>query len=136
MDPNVALDDLRAALAAVRAAHEAIDAATDVDGLAEAIDDAIEAADEMADAAEALDGWLSRGGYPPVGWKLPAPGHTDEVLARMEAMHYLIQAEELESEFHMDAAKVQSVIYAGDQLRCLVKLLRGDKRAGTAWHGR
>jgi hypothetical protein len=57
MDPNEALSNLRAAAERVNAS---LDAEQPVDE-----DDAR----ELADAAQALDGWLSRGGFLPDGWK-------------------------------------------------------------------
>ena len=61
MDPDTALANLRNALARLRAAeghqpnsHEAFQHAA--------------AATEVADAAEALDGWLTGGGFLPATW--------------------------------------------------------------------
>jgi len=55
MDPEQALRDARAALAMIRSET------TDTQGIAEATD-------ELADAFEALDGWLSKGGFLPIAW--------------------------------------------------------------------
>lgn len=62
MDPNEALRALRAALADFDTALDA--------------DDANQAAMRLYDAADALDGWLSKGGFPPqdwAPWPVPAP---------------------------------------------------------------
>lgn len=55
MDPNQTLRDLRVALADHRAATS-ISAADD-------------AAQRLADHTQALDEWLSTGGFPPVAWQ-------------------------------------------------------------------
>lgn len=54
MDPNAVLDELRAAIA-------------DYDATAD-VQEADAAAQRIANAAEALDGWLSMGGFLPVDW--------------------------------------------------------------------
>jgi hypothetical protein len=56
MDPNATLEKLRAALAVL--AHD--DGTTDAD---------LKAVREAAEAAEALDEWLSRGGFLPSAWE-------------------------------------------------------------------
>lgn len=71
MDPNEALKRARAALARLRAADECAVVGL---GLGRCV---AEAADELADAFEALDGWLSTGGFLPAPWargQLPPPG--------------------------------------------------------------
>lgn len=54
MDPNQTLHDLRTALVDYRAATSV--------GASDA------AADRLADRAEALDTWLTNGGFPPDAW--------------------------------------------------------------------
>ena len=56
MDPDTALENAREALAVYARRYR--DKGT---GLSEA--------DDLADAFEALDGWLSRGGFLPDAWK-------------------------------------------------------------------
>jgi hypothetical protein len=58
MDPNEALRNARKALETYRAAQD-VD-----DNTGEQLD----AADELADAFEALNGWLSSGGFLPAAW--------------------------------------------------------------------
>jgi len=55
MDPDEALKNARLALVQLRCAEEGRVA--------------IEAGDMLADAFEALDGWLSNGGFPPKDWR-------------------------------------------------------------------
>jgi hypothetical protein len=55
MDPNEALRQLRTAITTYRVA---LDPAT-----------ARDAADRMADHADALDQWLTQGGFPPTAWR-------------------------------------------------------------------
>lgn len=71
MDPNAALANLRTAVADFRAAANTSVAEDPVD----------EAAHGLADAAEALDGWLSGGGFLPEAWKPAEPDHTGDLLA-------------------------------------------------------
>lgn len=58
MDPDEALKNARAALAAYRKAQDNESESAIVE----------EASDELADAFEALDGWLSKKGFPPRDW--------------------------------------------------------------------
>jgi len=60
MDPNKALKNLREAEKQYRAAPAG--------SMAERV-----AASNMADAFEALDEWLSRGGFMPVDWRVVKP---------------------------------------------------------------
>jgi hypothetical protein len=57
MDPNEALKNARATLALLRATFD--------DGRD---DELVEPALTLADAFEALDGWLSNGGFSPTAW--------------------------------------------------------------------
>lgn len=57
MDPNKALKKARAALAKVRAWQD------------EEGETSPEAAEDLVDAFEALDGWLSKGGFLPQAWE-------------------------------------------------------------------
>jgi hypothetical protein len=57
MDPDAALATARSALAAIRAGE---------DSHGEHMTDA---KDDLVDAFEALDGWISRGGFLPAAWK-------------------------------------------------------------------
>lgn len=50
MDPDAALSNLRNAIKQFHGGDRS-------------------AADRLAEAAEALDGWMSRGGFPPKAWK-------------------------------------------------------------------
>lgn len=64
MDPNEALKNARAALAALRTRLD--------DGEEPTSDTDAEVADhagDLADAFEALDGWLSKGGFLPAAWQ-------------------------------------------------------------------
>lgn len=69
MDPNTALANARTAARLILA-----------DADADASHSAL--ADELAEAFEALDGWLSRGGFLPDSWtgaaSAPAPGLTED----------------------------------------------------------
>jgi hypothetical protein len=65
MDPEVALAKARDALARFRAAD-----AADGDPTAAYLD----AGADLADAFEALDNWMSQGGFPPPGWNFAGPG--------------------------------------------------------------
>lgn len=56
MDPNAALAKAREALVRFEEAYR------------EQTTEEIIAAEDLADAFEALDGWLSRGGFLPEGW--------------------------------------------------------------------
>ncbi len=56
MDPDTALADLRAGVAAVRDA-------------ADGNGDLITSAEILADAAAALDEWITRGGFLPAEWR-------------------------------------------------------------------
>lgn len=62
MDPNKALEDLRSAIATLRKAAEG-----------DSNDAEIEAGHAVADAVEALDQWLSRGGFVPDAWEGSRP---------------------------------------------------------------
>ena len=57
MDPDAALTNAREALARLRGAQDA-----------DLADETSEHAEELADAFEALDGWLSKGGFLPAPW--------------------------------------------------------------------
>jgi hypothetical protein len=61
MDPNEALKNARSALASART----LDATIVEPGASYAARDDLW---ELADAFEALDGWLSEGGFPPDAW--------------------------------------------------------------------
>lgn len=63
VDPDTALANLRNALTRYRAAQ-----GWDFPDSAEAAE-AGSAADDLADAAEALDGWLTGGGFLPAAWR-------------------------------------------------------------------
>jgi len=58
MDPNAALETLRATIADMRAAEDS-----------GATPDYASAATVLADAADALDGWITRGGFLPDAWR-------------------------------------------------------------------
>lgn len=57
MDPDAALTNARSALAAIRAGE---------DSQGELMTDAL---DDLADAFEALDQWLTKGGFLPRAWR-------------------------------------------------------------------
>ena len=61
MDPNEALRAARVALGAYRAIQDANDSPVDTTEM--------RAADKLADAFEALDIWLTRGGFLPKSWE-------------------------------------------------------------------
>ena len=58
MDPNAALDNLREAVARYNEAYDN----GDPEGCRYA-------AHDLAEAADALDGWITRGGFLPTGWQ-------------------------------------------------------------------
>lgn len=64
MDPDVALRELRAAIIEH---HRLADSDTPNDAV-------LSAAEEVVRYAEALDGWLSAGGFPPAAWAGPGVG--------------------------------------------------------------
>lgn len=64
MDPDQALENAREALSAFLTAEDACGGD----------DEALEAARDLADAFEALDGWLSKDGFPPAAWTHPVRG--------------------------------------------------------------
>ncbi len=69
MDPDTALDDLRAALVAYRSsASVACDAVLPSDYV-HACGELQDSADALADAVEALDDWLAQGGFAPRAWR-------------------------------------------------------------------
>jgi len=63
MDPEAALKKIREACDAYRAARELGNNR-----------EALMHADNVADAFDALDGWLSRGGFVPKAWEHEKPG--------------------------------------------------------------
>lgn len=69
MDPQQAYQDLRAAMDVIGRTDS--DSGGDDDPLADAIDDAV-------DAWTALDGWLRRGGFPPLAWTRRSGGPLPE----------------------------------------------------------
>ena len=75
MDPDQSLANARAALAAYRKGESAEESSLMWD-----------AAVDLAEAFEALDGWLSRGGFKPKAWDHEKPGqpHLDFVNNRGE----------------------------------------------------
>lgn len=85
MDPNAALAELRAAMRQLENSRQLLGKEADLDALWKAI----VAADRLAESVEALDGWLSRGGFLPDAWAATMPGdcpqcnsHDDDLSAR------------------------------------------------------
>lgn len=60
MDPDQALENARHALATLLATEDMCDALPD--------EELFKASRNLAEAFEALDGWLSKGGYLPADW--------------------------------------------------------------------
>lgn len=73
MDPNDALELIREALDRLRDPEES---------------DWNDAAITLAELVEALDEWLSKGGFMPAPWQESRPGHWQEVLVSTNAKAY------------------------------------------------
>lgn len=60
MDPNEALKNMRAKIERLRELQGRFETTSP--------SDIEEAANDLADAAEAIDGWISKGGFLPLAW--------------------------------------------------------------------